>query len=134
MADFIVSIHFLYVLFTVFGEFLILSGGILKWQWVRKRVFRITHLIAVLIVALESLAGILCPLTQIEYELRRRAGQFNEENISFIARFIRKFIFYDFSEIFFILLYVGFGLIVILTFIFIPMNKKGEKKSKLRQK
>lgn len=133
MADFIVSIHFLYVFFTVFGELLILSGGIFKWQWVRNRIFRITHLVAVLIVTLESLVGILCPLTQIEYELRRRAGQISEENISFVARLIRKFIFYDFPEIFFILLYVGFGLMVILTFIFIPINKK-RKKSILRQR
>lgn len=124
MADFIVSIHFLYVSFTVFGEFLILIGGIFKWHWVRIRIFRIIHLIAVLIVAIESLSGILCPLTQIEYELRRRAGQRTEDNISFVARLIRKLIFYDFPESFFILLYVGFGLMVILTFIFIPINKK----------
>ena len=124
IADLIVFIHFLYVSFTVIGELLILVGGIVKWHWVKNRIFRITHLIAVLFVALESQAGILCPLTQIEYEFRRRAGQIREDNISFVARLIRKFIFYDFPEIFFILLYAGFGLMVILTFIFIPISKK----------
>ncbi|MBF9015243.1 DUF2784 domain-containing protein [Oceanispirochaeta sp. M2] len=110
--------------FTVFGELLILIGGLFKWHWVKNRIFRITHLIAVLFVTLESMAGILCPLTQIEYEFRRRAGQVREDNISFVGRLIRKFIFYDFPEIFFILLYVGFGLMVILTFLFIPISKK----------
>ncbi|RDG32895.1 MULTISPECIES: DUF2784 domain-containing protein [unclassified Oceanispirochaeta] len=124
IADFIVFIHFLYVFFTVFGELLILIGGLFKWHWVKNRIFRITHLIAVLFVTLESMAGILCPLTQIEYEFRRRAGQVREDNISFVGRLIRKFIFYDFPEIFFILLYVGFGLMVILTFLFIPISKK----------
>lgn len=124
LADLIVGIHFLYVMFTVCGEFLILAGGILKWQWVRNRVFRILHLIAVLFVAAESLVGILCPLTQIEYNLRQRAGQQREESLSFVARLIRRVIFYDFPELFFTLLYVGFGILVILTIIFIPMNKK----------
>lgn len=126
IADFIVFIHFLYVSFTVLGELLILIGGIVKWHWVKNRVFRITHFIAVVFVALEFLAGILCPLTQIEYEFRRRAGQIREDNISFVARLIRKLIFYDLSEIFFILLYAGFGLMVILTFIFIPISKKNK--------
>ncbi|OQY33180.1 MAG: hypothetical protein B6241_08750 [Spirochaetaceae bacterium 4572_59] len=124
LADLIVGIHFLYVMFTVCGEALILSGGILKWQWVRNRIFRTLHLVSVLFVTLESLLGILCPLTQIEYNLRQRAGQHREESLSFVARLIRKVIFYDFPDLFFTLLYVGFGILVILTIIFIPMNKK----------
>ena len=119
-----VTVHFLYVLFAVGGEVLIAAGGILKWGWVRRRIFRMLHLAAVLIVAAQSLIGILCPLTQIEYSLRQRAGQHYEESLSFVARLIRKVIFYDFPEIFFTLLYVGFGALVVLTMFLVPMERR----------
>ena len=124
LADLIVFVHFLYVLFTLCGEILVLCGGALKWLWIRNRKFRILHLIAVLTVTAESLIGMICPLTQIEYDLRIKAGQTVEEELSFVARLIRKLIFYDFPDIFFILLYLGFGTLVVLSLIFIPMKKK----------
>ncbi|MDC7239707.1 MAG: DUF2784 domain-containing protein [Spirochaetales bacterium] len=124
LADLIVVIHFLYVLFTVLGEGLILWGGFLKWQWIRNRTFRILHLAAVLLVALEALAGVLCPLTVWEYRLRGMAGQGAEQEVSFVARLIRRIIFYDFPEIFFIFLYTGFGILVIVTALLFPWKKK----------
>ncbi len=124
LADLIVVIHFLYVLFTVLGEGLILWGGFLKWQWIRNRTFRILHLAAVLLVALEAMAGVLCPLTVWEYRLRGMAGQGAEQEVSFVARLIRRIIFYDFPEIFFIVLYTGFGILVIVTALLFPWKKK----------
>ena len=119
LADVVVSVHFLYVLFTVGGLVAILLGGALRWQWVRGFWFRVVHLIAVAIVAVQALAGILCPLTTLEYELRRRAGQSFNSEISFIARLIRSVIFYDFSPTFFLFLYVGFAVLVAATLLFV---------------
>jgi len=87
-ADFIVLFHLCYVLFAVGGELLILLGGLFRWVWIRNLTFRIVHLLAVVVVAVEALIGVLCPLTDWEYRLRLRAGQGIEEEIPFMARLV----------------------------------------------
>ena len=124
LADAVVLFHFAYLLFTIGGEVLIVFGGIFNWSWIRNRVFRLIHLTAVLFVAVEALIGYLCPLTQIEYSLRQAAGQQVESEISFVGRIIRSVLFYDFPGWFFTLLYVGFGALVIGTYLLIPARKK----------
>ena len=123
-ADLLVLFHFSYVSFAVGGELFILAGAFLKWGVVRNSAFRIAHLVAVVFVALESLVDVLCPLTEWEYNLRELAGQRVEREISFIGRLLRKIIFYDFPSWAFTLMYVGFGALVILTFILIPPRRK----------
>ncbi len=82
------------------------------------------HLIAVGIVGLESLFGVLCPLTVWEYRTRRASGQGVEEEIPLLSRIIRSLLFYDFPPWVFTALYVGFSILVIGTFILIPPQKK----------
>lgn len=124
----VVAFHFLYVLFTVLGEILILTGGINGWKWIRNFPFRVVHLAASLFVAFEALVGMICPLTELEWTLRQSAGQYTDTEISFVGRIIRKIIFYDFPPLFFTLLYVGFASVVIISFlIFPPVRKKREK-------
>ncbi len=128
LADIVVFIHLLYVLFTVAGELFILLGGAFKWRWIRNMPFRIIHMIASFFVAFEVFIGMTCPLTSLEYTLRTEAGQYVNTQISFIGQLIRKIIFYDFPPVFFILLYTGFALLVILSFIFIPPRRKNRRK------
>ena len=123
-ADLLVLFHFSYVSFAVGGELFILAGAFLKWGVVRNSAFRIAHLVAVVFVALESLVDVLCPLTEWEYNLRELAGQRVEREISFIGRLLRKIIFYDFPSWAFTLMYMGFGALVIFTFILIPPRRK----------
>lgn len=123
-ADLLVLFHFFYVTFAVGGEFFILAGAFLKLGVVRNFAFRIAHLVAVVFVALESLVDVLCPLTEWEYNLRELAGQRVEREISFLGRILRRIIFYDFPSWAFTLMYVGFGALVILTFIFIPPRRR----------
>lgn len=120
IADIVVAFHLGYVLFTVGGELLILIGAPLRWKWIRRRWFRIVHLAAVALVAVEALIGYLCPLTQLEHYLRQSAGQQVEREISFVGRLIRSVLFYDFPGWFFTALYVGFALMVIFTYLLIP--------------
>jgi hypothetical protein len=128
LADLIVILHFCYVAFTVGGELAILLGGALRWEWVRNPPFRITHLAAVVLVAGEALAGAGCPLTVWEYQLRLRAGQRVEEQISFVARLVRSIIFYDFPAWVFLAAYVGFGVLVVLTLVLIrPRGPRGRR-------
>ena len=120
LADAIVVLHFCYVTFTVGGEIAILLGAGLRWAWVRNLPFRVVHLASVALVAVEALAGASCPLTVWEDRLRLLAGQQVEAQISFIARLVRRVIFYDFPGWVFLAAYVGFALVVVLTFILVP--------------
>ncbi|MCK4543010.1 MAG: DUF2784 family protein, partial [Spirochaetales bacterium] len=70
LADLVVLVHFGYLLFTVGGEIIILIGGLLSWKWVRNLTFRIIHLLAIVVVSLEAIIGVWCPITILEYQLR----------------------------------------------------------------
>jgi len=120
LADLIVIFHFLYVVFAVGGQTTILLGWIFRWQFIRQPTFRILHLIAIGFVALEAAIGMVCPLTEWEYNFRFLAGQSVDRDLSFIARLIRMIIFYDFPPWIFTFMHISFGILVILTFIFIP--------------
>ncbi len=120
LADVLVFIHFLYVLFAVGGLVFILLGAACKWKGVRNPIFRTVHLIAVGLVALEAATGVDCPLTVWEFDLRHLAGQAVEQNISFVARLVRLIIFYDLPHWVFTVLHIGFALLVIATYIVVP--------------
>ena len=75
LADVIVVAHAAYVGFVVLGLVAILAGVAFRWQWVRNPWFRWTHLTMIGIVVAEALAGIPCPLTVWEHQLRKGAGQ-----------------------------------------------------------
>ena len=129
-ADLIVAIHFLYVLFAVGGQAFILLGAVCRWGAIRLPSFRISHLAAVALVALEAATGIDCPLTVWEYDLRQLAGQGVERNLSFVARLMRALIFYDFPQWVFTVVHIAFGLLVVSTFVLIPPHFRGKKRAR----
>jgi len=110
LADFILIVHFAFVLFVVGGLGLIWCGAILGWAWVRNFWFRIAHVAAILFVSAESIAGLLCPLTVWEDALRGRDAE-----KSFIARWVHYLMFYDLPEWVFTLVYCLFAAAVIAT-------------------
>ena len=65
LADIVVLAHTAFVLFAVFGGFLVLHWRRLVWL----------HIPAVLWAALVEMAGWICPLTPLENLLRHRAGK-----------------------------------------------------------
>jgi len=65
LADVLVGIHFLFVLFVV-------GGGFLAWRWPR---MAWAHVPVALWGALIEFAGWICPLTPLENHLRRAAGE-----------------------------------------------------------
>lgn len=110
IADLVVAVHFAYVTIVVCGLVVILLGRFFHWRFVRNFWLRAIHIIMIVIVAIEALLGITCPMTDLEYELRIAAGQQGVSNTSFIARFIHKIIFYEFPPIVFTIAYCLFGL------------------------
>ena len=122
LADLIVAIHFGYVAFVALGLLVILTGGLLRWQFIRNFWFRVFHLAMILIVVFEALLGIVCPLTTWEYDLRVAGGQQNVSDASFVARLIHQVMFFDFPPIVFTVAYCLFGLAVLVSWWLYPPN------------
>jgi hypothetical protein len=119
LADAVVVLHIAYVSFIVLGQLAILAGMVLGWRWVRNPTFRIAHLVAILIVAFEAIAGIPCPLTELEDALRRWGGETVGPG-TFIGRLLDGILFYHWPSYVFTLCYVGFALLVLLTLTVAP--------------
>jgi Protein of Unknown function (DUF2784) len=115
LADAILLVHFLFVLFVIGGLVLTWIGAWRGWRWIRSLKFRIAHLAAIVFVAGEALLGIVCPLTEWEDALRGTAG-----GKSFIARWVHRLMFFSAPEWVFSVLYVGFALVVAATFWLVP--------------
>jgi hypothetical protein len=112
LADLILVVHFCFVLFVICGLVLIWLGAARSWRWVRNFWFRIAHLAAILFVAGESVAGMVCPLTVWEDALRGRGHE-----SGFIQRWVGRLLYYDFPGWVFIAAYLLFALAVVITFI-----------------
>ena len=120
LADGVVALHVLYVAYVVLGQLLILIAGTFRWDWGRNRWFRLTHLLAIGIVALEAVMGWRCPLTIWEEQLRELAGQAFNNSETFMGRVLHNLLFVDqyFTdgrppEGFFTTLYIAMFFIVI---------------------
>jgi len=119
LADLIVVIHLGYVAFVVLGLLVILLGGILKWSWVRNFWFRILHFAMIAVVVLESLVGIICPLTDLETVFRKKAGETVTEG-SFLGRLAHDVLFVNITTETLMWIYCLFGLTVLITLFCIP--------------
>ena len=71
------------------GLVAILLGGWRKWRWVRNFWFRLLHFLMIAVVVVESLVGIVCPLTDWEDALREKAGETVEQG-TFIGRMVHR--------------------------------------------
>ena len=111
LADTILFVHVLFVLFVVLGLVLIFTGRWRGWRWVRHFWFRLIHLVAIAYVVLQSWLGAICPLTLWEMQLRARAGDAVYAG-SFIAHWLQQLLYYRAPEWVFILLYTSFGALV----------------------
>jgi hypothetical protein len=116
LADIVLLVHLAYVLFVVGGLALIWIGCALRWQWVRNWWFRALHFAAIALVALEALAGVLCPLTWLEDALR--AGP--AAGAGFIQRWVQAILFWDFPLWVFTAVYVAFAAVVGVTWRLVP--------------
>jgi len=131
LADLIVVIHFGYVMFVVFGLLVILTGGVLRWRFIRNFWFRAIHMTMILIVVVEAMLGIPCPLTEWEYDLRLAAGQQNISSETFVARLIHPIMFFNFPPIVFTIAYCLFGLAVLASWWLYPPGFPKRKRSRI---
>ena len=125
LADALTVVHLSYVGFVVVGQLLIWAGLLLRWRWVRNPWFRCLHLLAIVIVALETFIGMRCPLTIWEEHLRDAVGDELADG-EFVRRFLVPILFSGnyirdtFSWEFLTYCYYGVAGLVLLTFVLAP--------------
>ncbi|MDR9425201.1 MAG: DUF2784 domain-containing protein [Marinobacter sp.] len=114
LADLLLVLHTLLVAFVVLGLLATLIGYVRNWRWVRNYWFRLSHLVVIAVVVLQSWLGVLCPLTSWEMALRERAGEAGYDG-SFIEYWLQSFLYYSAPDWVFILVYTVFGALVVLS-------------------
>ena len=119
LADLVLAVHFSFVVFNVGGFVIIWIGHFRRWSFVRSFGFRIAHLLAMGLVAVQVIADMPCPLTTLESALRERAGQPMYEGSCF-EHWLGRMLFYDLDEWIFTLAYIGFFALIVLTFWKVP--------------
>jgi len=126
IADALLILHLLVVLFVVFGFLVVIIGYFRGWRWIVNPWFRVLHLVAIGTVVVQTWLGIACPLTVWENRFRRLAGD-QAHGDAFIQYWLHRFLFYEAPDWVFIFVYTVFGLLVLLVFILVPprFGRKG---------
>ncbi|CAD6507237.1 hypothetical protein LMG24235_00052 [Paraburkholderia sabiae] len=119
LADAVLVVHALIVLFIVGGLLAIWTGAAMRQAWVRNRAFRIVHLAAIGVVAMLAALDVPCPLTVLEDELRTGAAGTQ----GFIQHWVSVWMYYDLPPWVFAVAYVVFLLIVALTWFRVPPRR-----------
>ena len=115
IADFVLMLHVMVVVFNVGGLLAILIGAALGWSWVRNRLFRITHVAMMSFVTVETILGASCPLTVLEDWLRGVAGQ-----QSFMQRWAGSLIYWHAPPWVFTILYLLVTLLIVIAWKIVP--------------
>lgn len=116
LADLVLLVHFAVALSIAAGFLLIPWGAVAGWRWVRLRWLRLTHVGTIVFVALESLAGIACPLTVWEDMLRGAA----RSDAGFVERWLGRLLYWDLPMGFFTGLYVALALAALVLWWRVP--------------
>jgi len=115
LADAVLAVHCAIVIFITAGLPLIWIGAAKGWRWIRIRWLRGLHLTAIGFVALESLAGVACPLTVGEAVLRGR-----QPPRGLIQQWVERALYYDLPPWVFTLAYCVFAAAVVATWSAVP--------------
>jgi hypothetical protein len=98
LADIVVLVHFLWILFLVFGAFF----------GIKNRVVKIVHISGLVFAFILHIFNWYCPLTHIEVWLRARHNPALTYTGSFIAHYAERLIYIDLSP---------FGLLLLTVFL-----------------
>lgn len=116
LADAVLVLHALLVLFIVGGLAAVWVGAAFRQSWACNRMFRLTHLAAISVVAALAAFDAPCPLTLLEDWLR--TGAIGSRG--FIQRWVSALLYYDLPLWVFAVSYVAFLLAVLVTWWRIP--------------
>lgn len=127
LADLVLTIHVLVVLFVVLGLVMVLLGNMLGWPWVNSPMFRLLHLAVIAVVVAEAWLGIVCPLTTLERWLRAEAGAEGHAG-GFIEYWLQRLLYYQAPDWVFTLVYTVFGSLVLASWWLFPPRWRRRKR------
>ena len=123
MAQGILGVHLVIILFNVFGLVVIPLGAWRHWHWVSILWWRVLHLLALFVVALQAALGRACFLTIWQSQLQEAAGH-SGYRAPFIQIWIDHLLFWNLPMAFFTVVYVlVFVYVVILWWKVPPLRK-----------
>ena len=125
LADIVLVIHFAFVAFVVIGLLITWLGYFLNWAFVRNFYFRAVHILSMAVVLLETVFGIVCPLTDWEIQLRKLGGQVVYGDQTFMQYWIHKIMFFQLEPAIFTIIYSSFFTALVLSFIFVRPRLPG---------
>src|SRR5213075_1039144 len=123
LADLIVAIHIAYVVYVVGGLVAILIGAWRARRWIRNPWFRVTHLLAILIVVFEIFLKLNCPLTTWENWARATAQQ-PVDGSAFMDRLLSFILVGNAPGWVIDCLYYAFAVAIVATFFLVPPRWK----------
>jgi len=122
LADIILITHLCVAGFIVLGLASIWTYRWHGWTWTRNLRFRLLHAAAIVIVALESVLGIQCPLTRWEDTLRGDAAA-----TGFIQRWASHLLYYDFPTTVFTATYLAVAAATLLAWMQLPPRRESKR-------
>lgn len=133
LADFVVVVHFAWILFMLWGFVLTVRSSICvyilpaaknKWPTFFDRwIFRTTHLAGIIYVAILTILGKYCPLTTLENALRRQYDTQLTYPGSFVVHYIERIVYPEANFLIFIIPTITIAVFTILMFIIKPPAK-----------
>ena len=137
LADLIVVVHFLWILFMLWGFvltfFAVLAVYVFRskrmiWhKFFDRRILRTLHLIGIVFVAILTLLDKYCPLTVMENLLRRRYDPATDYPGSFIVHYIEKIVYPDIDPILIVAPTLFVAVFTIAVFAIRPPRKTKKK-------
>ncbi|MBL1218333.1 MAG: DUF2784 domain-containing protein [Planctomycetes bacterium] len=96
LADLILVSHFGIVLFILSGMVLPIIGAWRRWNWVRSPWYRLTHLVLLGLIVIQTWLSIECPLTTWEVRLRMAADENTQAyTTTFMQHWVGQLLFYN---------------------------------------
>ena len=127
LADIVVFLHFLWIIFILMGFILTLAGFFWK-RFFEKWLFRSLHLAGIIYVSILAVSGKYCPLTILENILRSKYSPSLVYPGSFIARYLEKLVYPDIIPI---IIYVPLFSITLFTMAIFILKPPGKTKDYL---
>lgn len=124
LADLILLLHVAFAAYNVLGLAAIWIGLALGRSFVHNPWFRVSHLAAMGVVVTEALVGMVCPLTEWEYQLRAASGDASMQGKGFLQYWAERLFYFDWSPAVFVWLYAGFFALMVLTAFLVPIRRR----------
>lgn len=126
LAEIVLIIHFLWIMFMILGFFIhILSFLNLKFR--NLFLIRSVHLLGIIYVSILAILDKYCPLTVLEYNLRKKFDPTLQQPNSFIIYHLERIVYPEINPKIIIYTTLMIGVISIVSFLFKPPSFKKSK-------